>query len=118
MIMKKKYYTVREMYEAVNEMLAASEGIIKGAVDEECTFYRVPFEEGYFRICVSNRCEGSIICTYWIDYRQDKVILDTWDVTSGFICCTDDPVRIVKRILWNLDMYKEHWLSDDVDCLD
>ena len=116
--MRKKYYTVREMYKAINEMLAASEGIIKGAVDEECTFYRMPFENGYFRICVSDRSEGSIIGTYWIDFRPDKDIPETWDVTSGLVCCTDDPVRIVKHILWHIDMYSTHWVSDDVDYLE
>lgn len=109
--MKKKFITNAEMYKTINELLSNTEGLVKGASNYDCTFYRKPIDKGYVRICVTTKCEGAVIGTFWIDHIPDKdkptQPYNTWDIWSGLITIYDDPYRIVKQMLRSIEHYFE-----------
>lgn len=120
--MKKKYVTNLEMYKIINELLSNTEGLVKGASKPDCTFYRKPVDKGYVRICVTTKCEGSVIGTFWIDHIPDKdkptQPYNIFDIWSGLITIYDDPYLIVKRILRSIEDYFAFYESDMLDYLE
>lgn len=100
----KKHLTPHEIMQAIRKGLAETEGIVKGAFNENCNYYRRHTEKGFFNIKVKTQSEGSVIGFVEITYRPEtKMIWNEYDVHSEFICTNDDPHRIIKNILFHSD---------------
>jgi hypothetical protein len=105
----KKHLLPMEIHKAIRTILESTEGIVKGACNPNCFFYRRPTKKGFFTIKITTQCEGSVIGTFEIRYRPDKdMIFDEYDIHSGWICMNDKPENIVREIL-------NHTNPDDVD---
>jgi hypothetical protein len=100
----KKKFTPMEIMKAIRKGLSETEGIVKGAFNENCNYYRRPTVKGFFNIKVKTQAEGSVIGFVEITYRPETTMIwDEYDVHSEFICMNDDPERIIRNILNHSD---------------